>query len=593
MILCLLAMTPSPGAAQDNHPLKIGVEMAGSYHLYHWNLPFWSHEPYYQAMADLGAQFASIHVSPVIDHGDQNATLTLEMFKAMDVGMRAHGMHFFASNEDANFYTSCYIDPGRNEFETTDGLHRWDMRMEWLDPILHGSGPTALWGMFYDECDHTQLMDNAYLNNREPPYIEPGTSDIPYMANTHGLDIQTAWQRLLDACIAIRVNHFQGRVPVFAEQLWPDMFPIYARAGWNVTPKALMESLTPVMLTIAMGGALEYQDRTTFNVTVDMWSRLGFPGHSVEALRSALLMSYWIGPELINIENADFADALTHHPDAVSSGGLIRWLDPDHYELTPHGVVARDFIKNYLPAHPRRIDWRNFRPRVAFIRLPDGGWGQPNSPFRDRLLGNRNMSMDAISAEWLKVWPVLTHGVVRAGALSSFNWSVYPEVPDFFVPLDSVTLFDHLVTGPVLDSVQCFIVSGHALSAPTFAAVRARVAAGATCIIARRLYNQFASGALPGKWVIVDDFSDPAIAAALKPFLGPPDVARFRFKDQVVEFPKGRVPDSIGVTVYDRSMFQTLTNALLGLAAAPDWADLNQDAQFDIGDLVFLVNKFQ
>lgn len=57
---------------------------------------------------------------------------------------------------------------------------------------------------------------------------------------------------------------------------------------------------------------------------------------------------------------------------------------------------------------------------------------------------------------------------------------------------------------------------------------------------------------LRGKWVVVDDFNDSAIARALKPFLGPPDVARFQFADQTVEFRKGAEADAVEVKVVPR-----------------------------------------
>jgi len=120
---------------------------------------------------------------------------------------------------------------------------------------------------------------------------------------------------------------------------------------------------------------------------------------------------------------------------------------------------------------------------------------------------------------------------------------------DFFVPIDSVAVFDHLVEGPVLDSVECFVVCGHALSAKTFEAIRARVNKGATCIIARLLYVQHTGEQLAGNWLVVDSFLDPRIVQTLAPFLGPPDVARFRFASHVVEFEKGSRPDQIEVKV--------------------------------------------
>jgi hypothetical protein len=86
-----------------------------------------------------------------------------------------------------------------------------------------------------------------------------------------------------------------------------------------------------------------------------------------------------------------------------------------------------------------------------------------------------------------------------------------------------------------------------------FNAIKEQTAAGATTIIAKRLYEHYAQGMLPGKWLVVDDFKDPRIAARLQPFLGEDNVARFRFKHQVVEFLRGKETDSIEVQVKPRS----------------------------------------
>jgi hypothetical protein len=174
-------------------------------------------------------------------------------------------------------------------------------------------------------------------------------------------------------------------------------------------------------------------------------------------------------------------------------------------------------------------------------------------PSRDRLLGNREHPLDKAASEWLYVWPVLTHQAAHPGAITIWNHWVYPERLDFFIPIDSVAVFDHQVEGPVLDSVECFIVCGHALSAQTFQAIRNRVSKGATCIIAKRLYDLHTRETLPGDWMVVDSFVDKRIAQKLEPFLGPPDVARFRFARHVVEFVKGSKPDGIEVRVTERT----------------------------------------
>ena len=52
---------------------------------------------------------------------------------------------------------------------------------------------------------------------------------------------------------------------------------------------------------------------------------------------------------------------------------------------------------------------------------------------------------------------------------------------------------------------------------------------------------------IPGTWTVVDDFAAPAVEEQLRPFLGPSDVARFRFTNTTVEFRKGKEPDAIEV----------------------------------------------
>ena len=76
---------------------------------------------------------------------------------------------------------------------------------------------------------------------------------------------------------------------------------------------------------------------------------------------------------------------------------------------------------------------------------------------------------------------------------------------------------------------------------------------GATCIIAKRLYDLHASGPLPGDWLVFTSSVDPEIAKKLAPFLGPPNVARFRFAHHVVEFVKGAKPDGIEARVSERA----------------------------------------
>jgi len=553
-LVSLLCCRPAYARPTNNIPVRLGVDNAGSisYHEQIAKQHTWQLEAWFRGVKELGAGFVSTHFSPVLNAGTNNSALTRQRLEAVDRAMRDHELEYSLNVEFANWVPRIEITPGVDEFEHLGGIHRWDLRMNWLSAVLppNRPAPTALVAITYDECEHMLLSNNKYANSPS------NTFDKPFLVNTHGLPLTTAYDRLVAEAKRVREEHYLNRVRLQTEQVWPDLFHIFARAGWTITPKLLKENLSSVVMSIALGAAIQYEDAgTSFWVSPDLWSLNSYPGHSPEALRSALLMAYWLGAETIYVENLDFHKWKPRHLLAAPNGSLLAWTDPEHYVITPHGRVVREVYRDYVPNHPRMIRWQDYDPRVAIIRLPDGGWGQAgnNTASRNRLLGNREMPLDAAASEWLYVWPILTHGSARPGAISSSNPSVYPKgIEEFLVPMDSVAVFDHNVTASRLANVDCLIVCGHALSAPTFQAIRERVASDATCIIARRLYARHATGNLPGDWLIVDDFKDPRIARKLTPFVGPPDVARFRFKHEVVEFRRADTPDAISVRVMER-----------------------------------------
>ncbi len=542
-------------AASPDVPVRLGVDDGGSYHHFTLNRDGWEFPAYFKALDDLGARFVSVHFWPVTNRGEQNTPSTQHALQVLDRAMREHGLTYSLNVELSNWLARLEITPGVDEFARPGGAHRWDLRMDWLSSVLPPAqpGPPALLAVTYDECEHMVLSNNKFVNSPK------NTFDQPYLVNTHGLPLTVAHDRLVAEATRLRQEHYAGRVTLQTEQVWPDLFHIFARAGWTVTPKLLKESISSVVMSIAMGSAIQYRDvGARLWVSPDLWNRGAYPGHSPEAMRSALMFGYWLGAENLYVENLDFHQWSPRHPQASPEGSLIRWSSAETCEFTAHGKVYRAFAKEYLPAHPRAIDWRDYDPRVAIIRLPDGGWGQFTPPqgeveSRNRLLGNRDMPLDEPASEWLYVWPILTHGAARPGAICSNNPMIYPKaIESFFAPIDSVAVFDHHVQAPLLQNIDCMIVCGHALSPETFAAVRERVARGAVCIIASRLYRAHAGGTLPGDWLVVDSFKDPRITEKLAPFLGPPDVARFRFRQHVVEFQRGADADSITVRVTDR-----------------------------------------
>lgn len=557
----------SPPSRAADHPLKLGVNIAGSWHMWHTDNLFYQYEAWFRAAAELGVQFVDVNF--LIKQGFMPTSLTQTMVTAqltdLDGAMRAHNLEYTLNLELANWTEKLELTPGVNLFEHPDGSHRWDIPAAWLDLVLPPlrPGKPALIGINCDEGLHNQLIGSAFVG-----YLQgrPHTFDEPYFTLTAGLSLPEAFDTLTSKTAWLRQTQYQGRLPLIGEDLWPDMYHIYARSGWTIAPKMLKDNFSSILMAVALGAALEYQDRGA-----DLWvcqdlEKYGvYPGWSPQAVRSSLLMAYWLGVSGMYVENMDWDGSTRRHPLDGPSGSLVAWSDPDHYTLTVLGQVVQDFYKNYVPGQPRAFDWRDYRPRVAIVRLPDGATGKPSNIIRDRLLGIPGHPVDDVSAEWLKVWPILTHGAVNAQAITMQHFDAYPNpapIP-FFVPLDSVAVFDHLVRGAVLDSVGCFVVCGAALSPETFDELRRRTAAGATCIIARRLYQQYAGGPLPGDWLLVDDFADPAIAQKLQPFLGPDRVARFRFKDRIVEFRPVEDLDSLAVDI------QSTANA-----TDPKWSTL-------------------
>ena len=554
-----LLMFPMKIAAEETThsvPVRIGIAYPGSYLMEQAHIPPWTHPPFFQALDELGAKVVCIPFFPVTNQGENNSRETAKAIQAIDTAMRSHGLEYLLDVECSNFVERMEITPGTNEFSHPDGTHHWDLRMEWLDPVLAPvkEGKNALLSITYDEIEHMILSNNKFAN------FPKNDLDIPYWLDTRGMTLTEAYNRLVNTAVKTR-EHYQNRVLPQTEQVWPDLFHIFARAGWIITPKLLKEHLSSVVMSCALGAAIQYKDTCKgFWCSPDLWNYDMYPGHSPEALNSALLMGYWLGAETLYVENLDYQGLHPRHPRGGEKGSLIAWDDPTHYTITPYGEVLRTFTKTYVPKHPRTINWRDYDPRVAIIRLPDGGWGQfsakdghGEAASRNRLLGSPEKPLDEAASEWLHVWPLLTHGAAHPGAISSNNPFIYPnKIEEFFVPIDSVAVFDHNVTAPTLANIDCLVVCGHALSAESFAAIQDRVQAGAACIIARRLFSAHSSKTLPGKWTIVDDFRSPEVSAALKPYLGPPDVARFRFRNQIVEFRKKNQPDTIKVNIINR-----------------------------------------
>ncbi len=80
-----------------------------------------------------------------------------------------------------------------------------------------------------------------------------------------------------------------------------------------------------------------------------MWGLWGYPSHSPDQYRSALLLAYHIGADCIYTESL----CLGPTPGAPYQFHSLAEVTKDDYQLTPYGEVAKQFMHEYVPSHPR------------------------------------------------------------------------------------------------------------------------------------------------------------------------------------------------------------------------------------------------
>ncbi|MDQ1256658.1 MAG: hypothetical protein QG656_1257, partial [Candidatus Hydrogenedentes bacterium] len=235
-------------------PVVIGVDTAGETLLEQYGIEYWRHEPFFAALDELGARFVVVHLPPAFGGGQDCAPVMQERMLSIDAAMRAHGMTYALNLETPNFAKCVEITPGRNEFEQPGNRHFWLLRPEWLQAVLDRGGAPALRALVYDEAEHMQLSNNKFADFPRDTY------DVPFFVDTRGMGLEAAYDALVAECIRIREEHYGNRPALNTEQVWPDLFHIFARAGWTAAPKLLKEHFTPVVLCVALGAALQYKD---------------------------------------------------------------------------------------------------------------------------------------------------------------------------------------------------------------------------------------------------------------------------------------------------------------------------------------------
>lgn len=371
-----------------------------------------------------------------------------------------------------------------------------------------------------------------------------------------GLSLSEAYARTLDGLRRTHEHYRRFDLDTVITCVWPVMFHTIARAGCGVCPKLMGMSYSPVTVAIALGAAQQYQ--TKLWIDLEMWSQGSgdaLPGHSPEEFRSNLLLAYWMGVDHLYIEGAGW-----NGWPAGTQGvpwNFVTYQSEHLYRLTEFGKILRWFCREYVPAHPRPYTFRDVTPEIVIVRFPDTCWGQRYSRpgWPDQLYGAENLHSDATTEAWLKIWDLLTHGSTGSDGISyekqrialqlkptNPDFSPVPEnvaIHPFFTPLNNVVVYDHLVRESLLETARLIFLTGISVSHGTVQAVAKRVREGATCVALRSLTGTLVSEKSAGgtttslsgqgKWVITDDFADPAVRAQIEPFLGNPQEIRYQF----------------------------------------------------------------
>lgn len=458
---------------------------------------------------DLGVNLIQIHLgAPQLDNGEYADLLAF---------CKATGVHLALNNEHANWVASSPDPAGRNRFDAPGGCHRWDLEPAALDAAV----ATGLFeGVVYDEGEHMQLCRNKYAKLPDDVHRQP------YLVETTGMTLPAAYDAFLGAARQVSDDHRGHGTRMLVESVFPALWHPLARAGVTLCPKLLKEDIYPVVLALALGAAQQYQAELWFSP--DFWLMDRFPGHSVPEYAAALRLAHAAGVDNVYTE---YATALCRVRGAT-------------YEFTGYGLALREFLRDYVPAHPRDYDYRDYEPEVAIIRFPDSDWGQASCYYWKTLYGAENLPPTPETGEWLQIFSLLTAGKTHPGAVNT-NSSVYPRYDwPGLIPAPPTAVYDHLAGPELLRSAGTLFLCGILISEPTLAAVQARVEQGATCFTPARLCPvavRAQAQALParvaegrGAWIVVGGFrpEDLGPYASLVPPAG--DTLRLRFKGQTI-----------------------------------------------------------
>ncbi len=403
------------------------------------------------------------------------------------------------------------------------------------DPVLKSLARSeAVWGIQYDELEHSQITRNLSITLRHPG-VEPVS-----LAETTGMDFKSADHAVYQGAKSLVEECKRGGARhVLSEHVWPVLFHNFARAGITPVYKQMKENWSNIWASCAMGACLQY-DRELW-ACLDFWHYNNFPGHSAESLWSNLLFAYWAGVDKAYVES------IGRH--------TYRLGENQSLTLQERGAVLSRFAGEYVPCHPRPYTFRDLEPEIAIIRFDDTEWGQGpdtyctvdndgqkvNLYWIDRLFGAYDLRTSPESEEWMKAWHTVTHGMVKKESLSWNAGNIYEGMNyRCFAPANSVVVFDDSVTKKHLGTVKLVFLCGLFMSEKTLEDVGELVHKGGLVAVTSKRFapkkfaSRYSSGTKEfqdgkGKWIITDDMAADDLKKAVAPWTGNDNEIVFRF----------------------------------------------------------------